>query len=162
YRISGQSDQDNITLDCKSCHVLDRSGGPADAPTSTTGTPRPAGDYMLPVSYEMNCKPCHQLVYSGRPKPTSDLTESARYLSINRDDLVPHGLRDDATSKYVKQVLDTRFVHDHLPELQSAPFAEVQRQPLEKWRLPNRQPQAAPSSETVGDYLKSELQAAMK
>jgi hypothetical protein len=173
YRQPGQADTDLITLNCTSCHQLDRShsltqadrsaaeGLPAVAPSDIPV--RPAGDYMLPISYELHCQACHQLTYAGRAKPTEAAPEnSARYLVAQQNQSVPHGWTDEQLRTYLKQVLDTRFLNNPDHTLLNSPLQAAVEQPLDKWRLPNRPPKAAELPQTVGDYLGDEFQAAVK
>ncbi len=55
-----------------------------------------------------------------------------------------------------------RFINESDRSLQSTPLTEALKQPLDKWRLPNRPPQSGDASQTVGDYLQGELQTAIK
>jgi len=151
YRQSGQSDDQPVTLVCSSCHRLDRaSETAANRPNSTSQS----GDYMLPISYERDCKSCHQLTYIGRENPSRAVNP--------KSETVPHGWTGDRLRRYVEQVLDAKFINESDRSLQSTPLSDAIRQPLEKWRLPNRLPQASQPQSTVGEYLDAELKVAVK
>jgi predicted CXXCH cytochrome family protein len=60
----GQSDDAPVQLDCGSCHQLDRGDFqfPGVAAIGQAALPaRPAGSYMLPITYENQCQACHPL-----------------------------------------------------------------------------------------------------
>jgi predicted CXXCH cytochrome family protein len=60
-----QRDQRNeapVELTCSSCHRLD---GKAEAPAHPI-LARPAGQHMLPITYEDHCQACHPLRFDGR------------------------------------------------------------------------------------------------
>jgi hypothetical protein len=179
YRANGQTDTDVVTLNCSSCHQLDRSSmGQASASgqsesqsnqfkvatVSATAIPvRPSGDYMLPISFEMDCQACHQLTYAGRTKPVEAAAEnSARYLIAKQSETVPHGWSDEPLRRYLTQVLDMRFINNPDHDLLKSPLQPAVQEPLEKWRLPNRPPKANELPENIGEYLSDELQVAVK
>jgi hypothetical protein len=174
YRQQGQADIDLITLNCSSCHQLDRnqsvtqSGTATDQITrtafsTTDNPPRPAGDYMLPISFEQHCQACHQLTYAGRAKPTEATAENnTRYLAAKQSESVPHGWSDEQLRHYLTQVLDSRFINNPDHDLLKGPLESAVKQPLEKWRLPNRPPKPNELLQTVGEYLTDEQQAAVK
>jgi hypothetical protein len=76
--------------------------------------------------------------------------------------IVPHGWTGEKLRRYVEQVLDAKFINESDKSLQSIPVSDALKQPLEKWRLPNRQPQSSQPRGTVGEYLDAELDAAVK
>ena len=184
YRQPGQTDMDLVKLNCAACHQLDRT--PQSTITSaavgelaalaTSAAVRPTGDYMLPVSYEQNCKACHQLSYVGRTNPAATPepspagrgpgegagADAARYTAIKPGDVVPHGWGDEKLRRYLEQVLDMKFINESDRTLQSTPLGEALKQPLEKWRLPNRPPKTDEPVQTVGEYLQIELKSALK
>jgi len=174
YRQSGQSDTDLVTLNCSSCHQLDRTQSVSETDTkarqinltafSATENPvRPAGDYMLPISYELHCQACHQLTYAGRAKPVENSSEnSARYLAAKQSETVPHGWNDEQLRRYLTQVLDMQFINNPDHDLLKSPLGPAVQQPLEKWRLPNRPPKSNELPENIGEYLTDELHAAVK
>ncbi len=159
YRKIGQSDDDLVTLDCASCHQLDRSNVNASA---SLGPVRPAGDYMLPISYDAHCQACHQLAYAGRAKIDAAPADTPRYQIAKPGETVPHGWTGERLELYVKQVLDMKFIGGLDHDLLANPLGDAVRQPLEKWRLPNRPPKPETQPSTVGEYLSDELQAAIK
>jgi hypothetical protein len=56
-----KADDAPVQLQCASCHQVDPGDlGPADFPLSLLNQ-RPAGAYMLPISYENQCQACHPL-----------------------------------------------------------------------------------------------------
>jgi hypothetical protein len=151
YRQSGQSDDQPITLVCASCHRLDRS---SDTAAKDSISANQSGDYMHPISYDRDCKACHQLTYIGREDPTRT--------TGSKPETVPHGWTGERLRRYVEQVLDARFINESDRSLQSTPLSDAMKQPLEKWRLPNRRPQANQPQSTVGEYLDAELKVAVK
>jgi predicted CXXCH cytochrome family protein len=56
-----------VQLECASCHQLDAggsptgTGGPPRVPAHAVHPERPAGAYMLPITYEAHCQACHPL-----------------------------------------------------------------------------------------------------
>jgi hypothetical protein len=64
YRDQQTSKEDDapVQLQCASCHQLDAGdfGLPADFPLALLNQ-RPAGAYMLPITYENQCQACHPL-----------------------------------------------------------------------------------------------------
>ncbi|HEY2760818.1 MAG TPA: cytochrome c3 family protein [Pirellulales bacterium] len=182
YRQPGQTDASKVMLTCASCHQLDRSGPVtnSDGSMQTTMTSanlpvRASGDYMLPITYEQNCKACHQLNYIGKKIPTANNVDSSEpsnvgakstgdvpRVSIASGDLVPHGWSDERLRRYVEQMIDMEFINESDRSLQSTPLTDMLKQPLDKWRLPNRPPPKSGSHQTVGDYLQGELLAAVK
>jgi hypothetical protein len=151
YRQPGQSDDQPVTLVCASCHRLDRNADTAAKDSISAGQ---TGDYMLPINYDRDCKACHQLTYIGRNVPTMG--------TGSKPENVPHGWTGERLRHYVEQVLDAKFINESGRSLQSTPLADAMKQPLEKWRLPNRRPQANQPQGTVGEYLDAELKAAVK
>lgn len=66
-----QKDDDApVQLQCASCHQLDAGdfGPAADFPLSLLNQ-RPAGAYMLPITYENQCQACHPLTLDGNAVP---------------------------------------------------------------------------------------------
>jgi len=150
FRQPGQSDDQPITLVCSSCHRLDRA---ADITTKDSISAGQSGDYMLPISYDRDCKACHQLTYVGRENPAR--------ASASKSETVPHGWTGARLRRYLEQVLDAKFINEADGSLQATPLSDALKQPLEKWRMPNRLPQASQSQATVGEYLDAELKAAV-
>jgi hypothetical protein len=174
YRFPGQADTDLVTLNCASCHQLDFSPSLDQAVeqidhinaaglSASTNSIRPAGNYMLPINFELHCQACHQLTYAGRTKPAESKAEnSARYLVAKENETVPHGWSDSQLRHYLTQVLDMQFINNPDRNLLSAPLESAVQEPLEKWRLPNRPPKSEELPQTIGEYLQEELQAAVK
>jgi len=151
YRQPGQSDDQPITLVCASCHRLDRNSDTAAKDSISRGQ---SGDYMLPISYDRDCKACHVLSYIGRHVPTA--------VTSSKTEAVPHGWTGERLRRYVEQVLDAKFINESDRSLQSTPLSDALKQSIEKWRLPNRRPQANQPQGTVGQYLDVELKASVK
>ncbi len=159
YRRSGQTDTEFVKLDCASCHQLDAGANTAAADDLPV---RPAGDYMLPVRFDVHCKACHQLSYVGRMKVSESASEVPRFETVKPGEAIPHGWSGEALRRYVEQVLDMRFIQGADRDLLTNPLGDAGKQPLENWRLPNRRPKTETPPGTIGDYLKDELQAAVK
>ena len=168
YRKPGQTDEDLITLDCSACHQLSRSAGlPRGAANgadvgqiSAAGPVHAAGDYMLPISYELHCRACHPLSYSGSTEPTvakPSAGETER-LAAKPSETAPHGWTDPQLRKYLEQVLAGQLVHHSDANVlgQPLPYA-VKNQPPPNSPLPNRTAQQHPQAKTIGDYLQAEL-----
>jgi predicted CXXCH cytochrome family protein len=90
-------DTDPIQLRCRSCHRLD-PGDAAGASGTVGGSagPRPAGDAMLPVTYENDCRACHPLAFD--PK--------------DPERMVPHGLKPQQVIEQLKQFYTSQAVKD--------------------------------------------------
>src|SRR5262249_33608117 len=127
YRRPGQSNDQPIVLVCASCHRLDQSAGVAAKDSISANQ---SGDYMLPISYDRDCKACHVLSYIGRDVPIS--------ATGSKPDAVPHGWTGERLRRYVEQVLDAKFINESDRSLQSTPLSDALKQPLEKWRRPDR------------------------
>jgi hypothetical protein len=54
------TNSDLVQLDCAACHQLDTTDD-----RGRPGPARPAGDYILPVTYDQHCKACHPLTFSS-------------------------------------------------------------------------------------------------
>jgi predicted CXXCH cytochrome family protein len=69
YRRPGQRDDAAVQLDCGSCHQLDGGdfGKSLPAAVSNSLPARPAGAYMLPITYENQCQACHPLYDKSKP-----------------------------------------------------------------------------------------------
>jgi hypothetical protein len=57
-------DGEPVQLRCDTCHRLDEGDSAGSAERSAG--PRPAGDAMLPVTYEKDCRACHPLHFDPR------------------------------------------------------------------------------------------------
>ena len=121
YRKTGQTDNDLITLDCSACHELNRSeGSPRGAANGadigqamSTGPMHAAGDYMLPINYEMHCRACHPLTYSGSTQPAVaavNASETER-LAAKAGETVPHGWTDNQLRQYLERVLSGQLLN---------------------------------------------------
>jgi hypothetical protein len=112
YRRPGQTDQDEIKLECSSCHQLDSAEVKHIAANRRTNVILPAdnaGRYMLPISYELHCRACHQL--SIEPGST---------------ELVPHGLKPEQIREFLMRAFSRRYI-----EQNSAPLdASVPSRPV--------------------------------
>jgi hypothetical protein len=168
YRKTGQTNNDLITLDCSACHELNRTeGSPRGAVNGTdigqaiSSSPlHAAGDYMLPISYEMHCRACHPLSYSGSTQPAvaaATSSESER-LAAKAGETVPHGWSDPQLRQYLERVLSGQLLNnaDANTLAKPLPYA-VKNQPAPNSPLPNRAAQPHPQAKTMGDYLKAEL-----
>jgi cytochrome c7-like protein len=147
YAKSGQSEDDLVTLDCASCHRLE--AGSHDV-TSSAGV-RLAGDYMLPVQFDTQCTACHHLTIDGATKPVS---------SASTGTTVPHGIQGDDLSKALTQIIAAKLLESAGEDLRKIPLSAAAKEPLEKWRLPNRQPSTDAQASTIGEYLQQETKAA--
>jgi hypothetical protein len=84
YRLSGQSENAPVQLDCASCHKLDSGIGTQDYDSAKTAMqrfneparailkPRQAGAYYLPVNFEEHCRACHPLHAPGGTTASGD------------------------------------------------------------------------------------------
>jgi hypothetical protein len=169
YRKSGQSDNDLISLDCSACHQLSRGAGlPRGAANgadvgqaSVSGPVRAAGDYMLPISYELHCRACHPLAYSGSTEPAvakQPSTGETERLAAKPGETVPHGWTDPQLQQYLERVLSAQLLNqsDASVLAKPLPFA-VKNQPAPNSPLPNRTTTTQPQPKTLGDYLNAEL-----
>jgi hypothetical protein len=68
YWLPGQAKEDEVRLQCASCHRPDREGQlvqPRHLPRDLW-PPRSAGAYMLPITYESHCQACHPLTFDAQ------------------------------------------------------------------------------------------------
>lgn len=117
YRQAGQSDDDLVQLDCRSCHALDT----ADE-LRTAGGSQPAGEYYLPVRYEQHCQACHPLPVDS-PAPVvaqnadQPLPAEQAAISIN----APHGLQPRALRQWLMTEWLATWIRDD-GEILAAPI----------------------------------------
>jgi len=99
YVAAGVGPKGEVKLECVSCHRFD-GGNPAGA-TVATVLPRSAGDYFLPINYDLHCKACHPTAAPCRTFNGSVLPPVA----------VPHRVQPDQLSRalegeYARLLLD--------------------------------------------------------
>jgi hypothetical protein len=96
YRKSGQTDESLVTLDCTSCHLLDRQE--LDGKAATAG--RSPGATYLPVTYENHCRACHPLT----------IADGSRDIVT-----VPHGRQPDELHQWLRAVYWEQYLKNGHP-----------------------------------------------
>jgi hypothetical protein len=168
YKKEGQSDNELIKLECNACHQLARNASQihgavngSDVGQEAVSSPvRGAGDYMLPVSYELHCRACHPLSYSGRTEPAvvAPSDNQAGRFAAQPGETVPHGWTDAQLRKYLERVLAMQLVNHPDSDVRGKPLpSAVKNQPPPNSPLPNKTSQPHPQAHTIGDYLDQEL-----
>ncbi len=137
YRRRGQANDTPIQLDCGSCHQLDGGdfGKTGVAGIVQAALPaRPAGSYMLPITYENQCQACHPLYDKKQPG------------------VLPAIVQHRQTPAEIKQALHREFAEEYL---QGNPALMARSVPPEP--LPSVRP---PEAESVQRLIQEKIETA--